>query len=41
MEEGVSGAALDGIARRILKVEHATEKQSTLKQGLDDGVKLK
>jgi hypothetical protein len=41
MEEGVSGAALDGLARRILKVEHATEKQSTLKQGLDDGVKLK
>jgi len=41
MEEGVSGAALDGLARRILKFEHGTVKQSTLKQGLDDGVKLK
>lgn len=41
MEEGIGGAALDGLARRILKVEQATEKKSTMKQGLDDGVKLK
>ena len=41
MEEGIRGAALDGLARKILKVEKSTGKQSTLKQGLDDGVKLK
>jgi hypothetical protein len=41
MEEGISGAALDGLARRILKAEQTTEKQPILKQGLDDGVKLK
>jgi hypothetical protein len=41
MEEGISGPALDGLARRILKAEQKTEKQPTLKQGLDDGVKLK
>jgi hypothetical protein len=41
MEQGINGAALDGLARRILKVAKSTEKQSTRKQGLDDGVKLK
>jgi hypothetical protein len=41
MQEGIRDAALDGLARRILKVEQTTKKQSTLKQGLDDGVKLK
>ena len=40
LEEGMDGAALDGLARRILKAAPA-EKQPTLKQGLDDGVKLK
>lgn len=41
MEEGISGAAFDGLARRLLRVELAMEKQSTLKQGLDDGVRLR
>jgi hypothetical protein len=41
MEEGISGAALDGLARKILKGEKSTEKQPALKRGLDDGVKLK
>jgi hypothetical protein len=41
MKEGISGAALDGLARRILKAEKTMEKQPTPKQGLDDGVKLK
>jgi hypothetical protein len=41
MEESISGPALDGLARRVLKAEKTTEKQPTLKQGLDDGVKLK
>ena len=40
LEEGMDGAALDGLARRILKAAPA-EKQPALKQGLDDGVKLK
>src|SRR3984957_18875306 len=34
MDEGISGAALDGLARRILKIEQAPKKQSALKQGL-------
>jgi hypothetical protein len=38
MEEAINGAAFDGLARRILKIEQATGKQSTMKQGLDDGV---
>jgi hypothetical protein len=41
MEEAITGAALDGLARKLLKVEQAMEKHSTLKQGLDDGVSLK
>ena len=41
MEESISGAALDGLARRLLKAERAMEKQSMLKRGLDDGVSLK
>ena len=40
LEEGMDGAALDGLARRILKAAPA-EKRPALKQGLDDGVKLK
>ena len=40
LEEGMDGAALDGLARRILKAAPA-EKQPALKQSLDDGVKLK
>jgi hypothetical protein len=40
LEEGIRGAALDGLARRILKAAPA-EKQPSLKQGLDDGVKFK
>lgn len=40
LQEGMNGAALDGLARRILKTAPA-EKQPALKQGLDDGVKLK
>lgn len=41
MEEGISGAAVDGLARRILKIEPTAKKQRALKQGLDDGVKIK
>jgi len=40
LEEGLSGANLDRLARRICKTE-PTEKRPTLKQGLDDGVMLK
>ena len=38
MEEGINGAAFDRLARTILKIQQATGKQSTMKQGLDDGV---
>jgi hypothetical protein len=41
MEEAISGPALDGLARKLLKSEKVTEKLPALKQGLDDGVKLK
>jgi hypothetical protein len=41
MEEGISGPALDGLARKLLKAEQATEKLPALKQGLDDGVELR
>ena len=41
MEEGISGAALDGLARRILKIEQPSDVRPALNRGLDDGVKLK
>lgn len=41
MQEGMSAASVDGLARKILKFEPTVKKQRALKQGLDDGVKIK
>jgi len=41
MEEGISGAALDSLARKLLKAEQPKERQPAMKQGIDDGVKFK
>lgn len=41
MEAGISGAAIDGLARKLLKAEQSKESKPLMKQGLDDGVKFK
>jgi hypothetical protein len=40
IEEGISGAVVDRLARRILKVEQTHGLRPTMRQGLDDGVKF-
>jgi hypothetical protein len=41
IEEGIGSAAINGLARQILKLESRPSSSSALKQkGLDDGVKL-
>ena len=40
IEEATGRADLDGLARRILKVEQAPAFRPTMQQGLDDGVRI-
>jgi len=41
IEQGIAGADLDALARKIMKIEPCGPKRSTLKRdGLDDGVRL-
>jgi hypothetical protein len=41
IEKGIGGAALDGLARKILKIDQTVSKRLAIQQGLDDGVKIK
>jgi len=40
IEKAVGGAAIDGLARRLLKIEHGPAIRVTMHQGLDDGVRF-
>ena len=40
IEEGIGSAAIDGLARRILKIEKGPSSRPMMRQGLDDGVRL-
>ena len=41
IEEATGRADLDGLARRILKIEQAPASRPTMQEGLDDGVRLR
>lgn len=40
IEDGIGGAALDGLARRILKIDQAVSVRPMTHRGLDDGVRI-
>jgi hypothetical protein len=40
IEEGIGGAAMDGLACRILRIDQTVSVQPKVHQGLDDGVRI-
>jgi hypothetical protein len=40
IEEAIAGAPVEGLARRILKIEDGPTARLTIRQGLDDGVRF-
>jgi hypothetical protein len=40
IEQAISGASVEGLARRVLKMEQTPAPRITMQQGLDDGVRF-